>query len=303
MPNPPIRILLAALCLAFTRPAQAQSPDKPPAGAPAVSSAPIMVGDIENELKRSDIEIYTKVTGIATAQDTYDVLAPFDGRIEEITPELFDFVTPENAVTRLVSTEMAALLDATTPEERKQTERRWKDVYKYYDVKPENQGIVLNIYVQPKARVYKGDRLFTVARKIIIVGKTTDPLYSPLAPGITADMLYSRDEAVKLKTTLTSFMPIQSSPLYNRIWLEAMELRSGIKIGERFNGYMFVARSENTHVVPKNSLIDKNGRKYLILEVETGLATATEIEIRNNGLHYLSPAGTEQTHGKDKKAE
>ncbi|HAH31171.1 MAG TPA: hypothetical protein DCL44_02535 [Elusimicrobia bacterium] len=259
-----------------------------------------MVGDIEHEIKRSDIEIYTKVTGISTAQDTYEVFAPFDGRVEDTMPDIFDFVTPERPVLRLITTEMAALLDATTPEERKQTERRWQDVYKYYDIKPESQGIITNIYVQPKIKVNKGDRLFTVARKVMIIGKNTEPLYSRLAPGMTAEMIYARDNAFKLSTTLANFMPVQGTPLYNHVWLETKDLRSGIKIGQRFNGYLFVGRSENTHLVPSNALIDRNGHKYLILEVETGLATAEEIEILKSGTHYIIP---ERINGKDQKAK
>ena len=270
-----VEILLAVFCLVSARGAYAQ---------------PIMISGPERELKESDIEVYGKITGIATAKDTYDVFAPFDGRVEEVLAELLDFVTPQTTTARLVSTEMAALLDATSPAERKQTEKRWQDVYKYYDVKPDEQGIILNVYIKPKDKVYKGDRLFTMARKVVIVGKNTEPLYSPLAPGMTAEMVYDGDKSIKLKTTLSSFLPLEGRPLYNRVWLEALDLRSGIRIGERFNGYIFVGRSENVRLAPRTAIIEKNGRKYLAIEVETGLTTETETELTKSGLHFLSPS-------------
>jgi hypothetical protein len=290
MQNPPIKILLTVFCLVLARPAFAQSPDKAPNSAPAVSTAPIIISGLERELRKSDIEVYSKVTGIATAQDTYDLFAPFDGRVEEVMAELFDFITPENAVARMASTEMAALLDSTTPEGKKQTERRWQDIYKYYDIKPESQGIVTNVYAQPKTKVYKGDRLFTVSRKVMIIGKNMEALYSQMAPGMTAEMLYAGDNAVKLKTKLVDFIPLEGSPLYNRVWLEAVDLCSGIRIGERFNGYLFVGRSETALLAPTTALIEKNGRKYLMLEVKTGLSTEAETELLKSGLHFLSPA-------------
>lgn len=285
-----VEILLTVFCLVSACSAYAQSPDKEPNSAPAVSTAPIIISGLERELKKSDIEVYSKMTGIATAQDTYDVFAPFDGRVEEVMAELFDFITPQNTAARLVSTEMAALLDSTTPEEKKQTERRWRDVYKYHDIKPDKQGIVANVYIKPKDKVYKGDRLFTVARKVVIVGKNAEPLYSPLAPGMTAEMQYARDPSIKLKTTLASFIPVQGSSRDARVWLEALDLRDGILIGERFNGYLFVGRSENARLAPRTALIEKNGRKYLILEVETGLSTEAETELLKTGLHFLSPS-------------
>ena len=290
-----VEILLAVFCLVSALGAYAQPPDK----APGVRTVPIIISGPDRELKKSDIEVYGKVTGIATAKDTYDVFAPFDGRVEEVMAELLNFVTPQTTTARLVSTEMAAMLDATSPAERKQTERRWQDVYKYHDVKPDEQGIVLNVYVKPKDKVYKGDRLFTIARKVVIVGKNTEPLYSPLAPGMTAEMVYAGDESIKLKTTLSSFLPLEGRPLYNRVWLEALELRSGIRIGEHFNGYIFVGRSENARLAPRTALIEKDGRKYLAIEVETGLTTETETELTKSGLHFLSPA--ERTHGKNEK--
>jgi len=72
-------------------------------------------------------------------------------------------------------------------------------------------------------------------------------------------------------------------------------------IGGRFNGYLFVGRSENARLAPRTALVEKNGRKYLMLEVETGLTTEAETELLQSGLHFLSPA--EEAYGKNKKTK
>ncbi|OGS63741.1 MAG: hypothetical protein A3J79_03085 [Elusimicrobia bacterium RIFOXYB2_FULL_62_6] len=258
--------------------------------AAAAPGAPIVVGDQENEIKRGDLDVFVKVTGLSTVQDTYDIYAPFDGRIEDVLTELFSLVSPDTILSHMVSTEMAALLDASTEESKKQTEKRWQDVYDYYTIKPEFEGILTNIYVKPKDRVYKGSRLFTVARKVVIIGKNLDPLYAKLAGGMTAELVYTKDPDVKLKGLLTNFIRIKDSPFYNRLWLEVTDLRSGLRIGEQFNGFLSIGRSEDTLIVPRSALFEKFGRKYLIMEVETGLSTDDEIEVLKPGLHYIKPA-------------
>ncbi|OGS06563.1 MAG: hypothetical protein A2270_10045 [Elusimicrobia bacterium RIFOXYA12_FULL_51_18] len=256
---------------------------------PLRSEAALTVGDAEQEILKDDIEVFTRVTGLPTAHDTYDIYAPFDGRVENVMSELFDLVGTNDVLASMVSTEMAALLDSSSEENKKQTEKRWKSVYDYFEIKPEFQGIVTNIYTAPKARVNKGDRLFTVAKKVIVIGKNTEPLYSALAPGMTAELAYGKNTAVKIKAKLINFIPLKDKPRFNRLWLEVDTLRGGIKIGEQFDGYLFVGRSENTLLVPRTALFDKSGRTYLIMEVETGLATESQTEILKPGFHFISP--------------
>ena len=274
----------------------------------AENPAPIIVGETEQPIIKDDIEVFTRVTGLTTAQDTYEVYAPFDGRVEDIMVELLELVNIETIMARMVSTEMAALLDSSGEDSKKETEKRWQGVYDYFPIKPESQGIVTNIYVEPKGRVHRGDRLFTIAKKVGIVGKNTEKLYSSLATGMAADLAYVKDSEVKLQATLTNFMRLKGSPYFNRLWLEVTALRSGIRIGEQFDGYLFVGRSEGAMLVPRTALFEKSGRKYLIMEVTTGLATEAQIEILRPGLHFISPqvpkannTVKEKADGKSKK--
>ena len=271
--------------------------------APPAPQSPVWNGVPQHTLKTGDITIYTPVSGITTAQETYDVLAPFDGRVEELHTELFSFVTPLTVLTRMVSTEMAALLDSSPESSRKQTERRWQDVYKYTEIKPETQGVVTNIFVETGTRINKGDRLFTVAKKVVIIGKNTEPLYSKLAAGMTATIEYARNPDIKFETRLVDFLRVKGSPLTNRLWLEVLDLRDGIKIGEQFNGMLFVGKSTNAMLVPRPHVLESGGRRFLITEIQTGLETAEEIEILGHSSIYLEPVrpAAEVKDGKDKK--
>ena len=294
-------LLNAAALLLLVCPGRAAEP----VAAPKAAAAKISFWDEfpQRTIKTGDIAVYTPVTGITTAQETYDIFAPYDGRIEDLQTEVFSFVNPTTVLTRMVSTEMAALLDSTSEESRKQTERRWQDVYSYSEIKPETQGIVTNIYVEPRTRVNRGDRLFTVAKKVVIIGKNTEPLYSALAAGMTANVEHARSPDAKFETKLVNFLRVKGSNRINRLWLEVLDLKNGIKIGEQFNGVLFVGKSSNAMLTPRRDMIETGGRRFLIIEIKTGLETAEELEILGHSSLYLKPvrAAAEIKDGKDKE--
>lgn len=296
---------LAAAALLLALPALAAKPapaDKetvaPPPEQAAVTrleSPDISVSRTVRPIKVGDIEVRTPVSGISTAQDTYDVFAPFDGRVEEVQVELFNMVTPKSVLARMVPNEMAALLDSTPDSGRKQAERRWQDVYQFSDVKPEFKGIVTNIYVEPRTAVYKGDRLFTIAKKVVVIGKNTKPVYSGIADDMSADIRHFRT-GEEFKTKLVNFIKLRDRPYFFRLWLEVLDLKEGIHIGEQFDGELFVGKSSNTRLIPKKNLFETGGRKYMMMEVESGLITEDEVEILRPAGTYLEllPAATAQ---------
>jgi hypothetical protein len=300
----------AAILLLLTAPVSA-GPKAAPKAKPAAATAAAApespqdrpwISPVQRNIRMGDITVTAKVTGLSTAQETYDIFAPFDGRIEEVQTELFSFVTPKTLIARMVSTEMAALLDSSSSENRKQTEARWKDLYSYTEIKPESQGIITNIYAEPKTPVNKGDRLFTVARKVVIIAKNTTPLYTRPAPGMTAELLDARDPDVAVKTSVTGVIRLKDSPLYNRLWLEVLDLKDGIKIGEQFDGTLLVGKGTDAMLVPRKHIIESGGRRFLVTEIKTGLETEDETEITGHSSIYLEPEYPEAKNGKDKTA-
>jgi hypothetical protein len=291
----PVRKVVSSGAPAKAVPAPA-APAQNAAQVPAGAKAPILPRKwlpldrtVQKNIKVGTIEVMSPITGITTAQDTYDVFAPFDGRVEDMQADLFDFVTPKTIIGRMVSTEMAALLDSSTEEDKEQTERRWKDVYKYFNIAPETPGVLTNIYIQPKTRVLRGDRLFTIARKVVLIAKNTDPLYSKLGKNMTAEIEHVRDPGKKYSTVLTDFVPLKGSPYYSRLWLEVTDMKDGIKVGEQFNGTLFVGRNNNALLLPRGELLERGGRRFLVTEIKTGLETAEEVEILEHTSVYLAP--------------
>ncbi|MDT8286339.1 MAG: hypothetical protein RQ748_04440 [Elusimicrobiales bacterium] len=275
--------------------------------APAAAQTTVTFKPEVGAIRRGDMELYAKFSGIATAQDVYDVHSPFDGRVEEVIGELFDFVTPKSVLARMVSSEMAAMLDYTGQDNRAQMQKRWKGVFKVYDVKPEQTGIISAVHAAPKNTVTKGEKLFTVARKILLIGRNTERLYYPPRAGMTAGVRYVRDPSVKLTARVTGVVPLADKPGFYRLWLEADEIKQKVRIGHQFDGDIFLGKASGVEIVPRGAVVEKDGRKYLMTEVETGLMNAAEVEITRRGNVILLPeipAGNkeeERTDGKNKK--
>jgi hypothetical protein len=182
---------------------------------------------------------------------------------------------------------MAAMIDHTGSGSRSQMKKRWGDVYQLYDIKPDDPGIIAAIHVKTAKAVVNGERLFTVARKIMIIGKNTEYLYYPPRTGMTASLEYARDKEVKLQAKVTGVVPLADTPGFYRLWLEVEKFDKKISIGHQFNGSILVGKAENVEIVPKDSLVEKNGRKYLMLEVETGLMDIREAELKRRGERVL----------------
>lgn len=230
------------------------------------------------EIRGGDLVLLSKISAISTTQNAYDVYAPFDGRIEEIHVELFDTVDTDTKLATEFTTELAAMVDATPENSKNQTRRRWQDIFKPYYIKPEEKGIITKIHVTPNTQVYAGDRLFTVSRKVLMIGRNTEPIYNPLLTGMTAQLEHFRTGDM-FDAKLARYIPIKDKPYFYRLWLEVLDIKKGLAIGEQFDGNLIVAKSIGTRVVKRKNLLRHNGKKYVIMEVETGLETEDEIEL------------------------
>ncbi len=236
------------------------------------------VSDSASNIRGGDMILYSKISAISTTQSSYDVYAPFDGRIEEVHAELFDTVDKDTVLATEFTTELAAMMDSTPESGKKQTRRRWQDTFQQYFIKPEEKGIITRIHVSPNTKVVAGDRLFTVSRKVLLIGRNTEPIYNPLFEGMTAEVEHHRTGDT-FSAKLVRFIPIKDKPYYYRLWLEVTDIKKGMAIGEQYDGNLTVAKSIGTRIIDRTDLIRHNGKKYVIIEVETGLETEKEIEL------------------------
>jgi len=84
-------------------------------------------------------------------------------------------------------------------------------------------------------------------------------------------------------------MPLAVNSFYYRLWLDIENLSDDIIVGARFNGFLFLGRVEDAVIVPKNHIIKVGKRKFMMIEIETGLADEKKAEIKKRINNYIKP--------------
>jgi|GEM_PF-1429820 len=237
----------------------------------------------ELSVKSGELAIKVPFKGSSIAQDVVQITSPIEGRVMELYPKLFSPVGPDKLVAKLITKDLAAMLDASPEKGRSQLAERWKQVYKYQDVFADNAGVITNIYVRPNDDVYEGDALFDVAKKFMIVAKTTKRTYRDIHPGLEADVLHVKTGR-RYRAVIETVSKSKDSYI---LWLSLGEIPSEVRVGDAFSGDVLLVRKENTKTVPRDQIYEKNGKTYLMLEVETGLMTDEDVEIMEPKLNYL----------------
>ncbi len=242
-------------------------------------------------ISQGDFSVYTRFSGITAAAGIFDVPAPFDGRVDEITTELSRFVGTKTVLAKLASIEMAAMFDATPHASKEQTQNRWKNIFDYYNLTPEFGGIVIKIYVSPGSAVKRGEKLFSIARRIEVIGKTLEPVYSPLRPGLSAFIKpppgSSSEIEAKVKWALT-----ESGSDARQVGLDVISEKHQLMPNMNVEGSILLGEGKNIPLAPRNALIMFQNRHYMMIEVETGLSDSKTVEIKAGaqpGTHFLLP--------------
>jgi hypothetical protein len=237
----------------------------------------------EKRIENKKMLITADISGITQAYEEYDIKANFDGQIISIKPELFDVIESSEAIIRVVTGEVAALLKTATDEKEKDDIlKRWDGMFKYTDMRSPTEGIVVKIYVKANDFVNKGDRILRIAKKMRVIAKNKNKLF--IQPQIGLNGIINR-AFNKYKITLTNYIP--NEDYYYTLLFDFDEIPD-IKIGERVEGVMMMANRQNTRVVSSKDVINYNGKKYLIIQFEPGLITEDETEVLGFTLNYLS---------------
>ncbi|MFH1618647.1 MAG: hypothetical protein ABIG11_01955 [bacterium] len=253
--------------------------------APENSSRPVF-----KETRKGDLRAYARFAGTATAEDFFNVPSPFTGRVERVMSELFQRVTPKTVMARMVTSETAALLDATSEGSREQTANRWKGIFEYIDIMPQEQGLVVKIHAVSGRQADRNDPLFTVARRIVVIGRTIERIHSDIRTGQVA-VLEGQGGMVTVTAVVKWTVPDTGGR--HRAGLEITSDDTEVRPGMPMSGQISLGSSLGTVLVPRSDIIHYGGRKFMLLEVETGISTEDETEITaGTGAEraYVSPA-------------
>lgn len=237
----------------------------------------------EKEIETKEIKVSIDFEGVTHPYDEYDIKADFDGSVILIYPSNFEIIKASAPLMRIVTGEVAALLKtAKDSQERKDILRRWKNMFRYSDIKAPTDGIVVKIHVENDSYVKKGDKLITIAKKMRVIAKNTKPLKMIPIKGL--DAIIETASGQRYKASLREFIKEA-----NDRWRFFLDLESfpNIKVGERIKGILIVANKTATRVIPNSDIFEYGGKKYILVEFEPGLIDENDTEIISFKHRYL----------------
>jgi hypothetical protein len=174
------------------------------------------------------------------------------------------------------------MIDARGKTSREDIKKRWKKLFKFYDLKaPPSGAVVISVDTGPRQRVYENDALFTIATSRFILGQTVDKPALPLKEGSLLELfLLDGTPAASVKLQKATILKDGSYQLH----MEIVQDKVGIDVGVMFVGKILLLHKENILKVPAQTLYHApDGKPYLIrlelVPVETGISDKKETEI------------------------
>ncbi|MFA6583853.1 MAG: hypothetical protein WCS77_06105 [Elusimicrobiaceae bacterium] len=244
-------------------------------------------GEVEGPVVR----FYARISGTTTAEGLIDIYAPFDGRVSDLSTELFQWVEKDQLVGVVASVELAAMLDASSEKTKETNRKRWKEMYDFYQLRAPITGIVVGLNVKNRQNVFDQEKLMTIARSIFIIAKTQEKVYITPAPGMLA-RIKDKDTGIVANAVLRSFTEIGKTGQY-QVRLEITDRNWKIRPGMVFDGDLLLYDNPNSAMVPIDALIKKNGRTFLMtmVEVKPGARNEWYTEVSNvfPGETYIMP--------------
>lgn len=255
-------------------------------------------------------DAYATFSGTITFEGLEDIVSPRDGRLV-ITISSGEWVAAGDMIGFVTSPELAAIMAYTPQEQRLTAAQRWKQVYGAEVIKAPKRSLVVQIYRRDKSIVKKGDLLFSLADEAYLVGSSKGDPNEVFSPGMRAEMRLRgvagspvipgilqesyQGEAARSSDPLADELKESSvnRPYSLRIQIPG-RAAALVKPGSIYDGYITMRNNPTGPVIPARSLVNRNGRTYLITMSEVSVMGQTNDTVQLDvapwpGTTYIFP--------------
>lgn len=237
----------------------------------------------EKEIMTKEISLSVEFSGVTHAYDEYDIRADFDGSVAFVYSSVFDVVRASETALRLVTGEVAALLKTAKDEnEKKDILKRWKNMFRYSDIKIPSDGIITKIHIDRDSYIKKGDKLLTVAKKMRVIARSKNPFYMTPTQGL--DGIVEDRAGRKYRVILSNYIMEDKDKWVFFLDFDAIP---DLKVGEVVKGNLIIKTPTQARVIPNQDIFEYGGKKYILIEFEPGVITEKDTEILSFRYNYL----------------
>jgi membrane fusion protein, macrolide-specific efflux system len=238
-----------------------------------------------------NIQKIVSTTGGIEPQNRVEIIPPMAGRIEEIFVKEGNKVKKGDVLMKMSSTERAALIDNASS---KGTENKkyWEELYKPTPIIASIDGEVIARDVEPGQSVSASSTVLVLSNRLIIKADVDETDISSIKIGQKA--IISLDAYPEIKVEAKVEHIAFESTVVNNVTTYSVEIvpnkvPSIFRSGMSSNIDIIIDSKENVLLLPMESIIEKNNKKFVTIatkdgksmleEVKTGLNDGTNVEI------------------------
>ncbi|HRZ86881.1 MAG TPA: efflux RND transporter periplasmic adaptor subunit [bacterium] len=239
-----------------------------------------------------NIQVLITTTGKVDPQNRLEIKPPISGRIDEILVKEGDMVKVGDTLAWMSSTERAALVDAASSRDKKES-NYWKDVYKPAPLIAPIEGEVIVRAVEPGQTVMTSDPVLVLSDRLIVKAQFDEVDIGKVKVGQTASISLDAypDKPIKGKVDHIAY----ESVIVNNVTMYEVDILPDerpdfMRSGMSANISVIAKSKEHVLTVPDEAITREGGKHYVTVsrglkkqgerrEIEIGISEDKSTEI------------------------
>ncbi len=243
------------------------------------------------QAERGNVEDAVEATGEVSPLNRVEIKPPIQGRIEKILVDEGSRVKQGDILAWMSSSDRAAILDAARAQ-GPEAVKRWEDSYKPTPIIAPLNGVVILRKIVVGQTVDMSGVLFALSDKLIVLAHVDEVDIGKIQNGMPARITLDSypDNAIKGKVSSILYEGTNvSNVITYGVKVEPESVPAFFRSQMTANVAFIIARKEDVVVVPTAAIIDKGGKKQVLVpgpdgkpvprDVEVGLESGETIEI------------------------
>ena len=232
-------------------------------------------------VRRGDLDIRVKVTGVVVPADVFRLKSTIEGRIESVLASSYSWRGADQTLAFMAHKELAAIIDARGSQNQDLLEDRWQRVYKPTPIRCPSTCFVLKKFAKAKSWVKPQTVLFEASRSLQLVARVRPEDSHWVRDGQTLTFWAVANPEKKFTGRVARFvLDVQGQKVDpgGTFTLELTPERY-FDPGTEWEGVVSAEQKKNVLYVPTAALLSYKGAAYLPVRVSTGITTADFTQI------------------------
>ncbi|PCI40104.1 MAG: hypothetical protein COB53_01875 [Elusimicrobia bacterium] len=233
------------------------------------------------DVSRGPLTVRIKTQGTVRAEDIFRIRSSIEGRIEKISIKPDTWATSKTELGRMLTTELAAMLDSRSTTPSKTMEARWQRIFKPTAIRCPKLCYIMKVFAQEGKVVKPNALLMEAAHKLRIVGRVRPGDSKWVKKGQLVRYWPLNDPKNKVQGRIESFiLDTQGETVEpGGTFTILLSPRHFLPPNTEWEGEITIVAKKNVLRVPTDALLYHKGEIFLPVRVSTGVTSYGVTEI------------------------